>query len=852
MPMCLRIRELRRYVASDQLCGCAPRYDMPELPVTKSETAVRWLLAAFLAVAPSAHAQTPADSALRSVPRFKLEYSGLSASGVARAGAFLGDIGRRAALLGEETGAVDVWVWPDRLVAGLRLAFETSGHEEVIEASAVARTASARPEAATVVYEHPAFTVRQHLFVPLDEAGALVLLEVESDQPLEIRVRMQTDFLLTWVPERRRFLIARGIAQPYHALIGSPFATGGASSASPGVAPGELVLRVDPEAARTQYIPIIIAAGDSASATYQRLANHAPMYWTQKVSHYKRLHATLLSLDTPENRIDQAFEWSKVNLDQRLACNPDLHCGLSSAASIQSIGMSAVGDLERVRRTLAGLASQQRADGRIAGEFAPEDTPLWLLAHFQYWNASGDDAALAQHWRSIVRAFRWAAATDANDDGLMENAMATGGAAIGAMSGGLLVDIHLAGLWVAALDGTQHMARAMKDSRTLTDVRELAARAQRTLEETFWTDSTGIYGFALWPAGDTTAPQATRTDDALTVWPATPVAFGLLDAERSGRMLAEIGSSAITADWGARMLSIRDPRYDSLHYSNGVVSPFMTGFAALAHYQQHRAWAGFELVRAVARAHFDFSSGRPPELLSGASYRALDSPLPRQFLASAMLVVPVVRGLVGWQPDAPHHAAALEPHLPAEWTAMRVSNLRIGADRIEAAISREAGTYTINLRRLTSGGPIALRIAPALPLGARLERAVVNDADAPVQTEETAHDLHGVVEVQLVRDAQIEFHYTGGVEVITPVERVEVGSLSHELRVLDFRRDGREYVAVVEGLAGSTYTLQLRSEARVRSVGGSDSFEQSDERVTIDITMPEGDGFVRKRVRIRT
>jgi glycogen debranching enzyme len=824
---------------------------MPKPVVTKNKTAVRWLVVAFLAVTSSAHAQTTADSVLRGMPRFKLGYSGLSASGGARAGAFLGDIGSRAALIGEETGAIDVWIWPDQLVSELRLVFKTPAQPDAIEASTVATTASARPEAATVVYEHPVFTVRQHLFVPLDEPGALILLEVESRQPLEIQVRMRADFHLTWVADQRRFLVARDKTEPFHALIGSPFATSGASRASAGTSPAELVLRVEPVTAQTHFIPIIIAAGDSASAVYRRLVSNAPLYWAQKVTHYQRLQDEVLSLETPDKRIDQAFEWSKVNLDQRLSCI-DRHCGLSGAASIHSIGMSAVGNFEAVRRTLAWLASQQRDDGSMAGGIAPEDTPLWLRAYFQYWNASGDDDALEQHWPNLVRAFRWAAATDANDDGLMENAAAGAGiTGVPAARDSLLTDIHLAGVWVAALEGLQQMARAAKDNRTLKDAAELAARAQRTLEEAFWKDATGIYGSALRHPDETAAAQTPRSDAALTVWPVTPISFGLLDAERSDRMLTALGSSAITADWGARMLSSRDPRYDSLHYSNGVVSPFMTGFAALAHYQQHRAWAAFELVRALARAHFDFAAGRPPELLSGASYRVLAWALPNQLLGSAMFVAPVVRGLIGWEVNAPHHAAALEPHLPADWATLRVSNLPIGADRIEAAIAREAGIYTINLRRLTQGEPISLRIAPALPLGARLERVVVNDADVPVHAEETAHDHHGVAEVQLLRDAQIEFHYTGGLAVIMTPEDVAVGASSPELRVLDFRRDGREYVVVLEGTAGSTHTLHLHAEARVRAAHGSDRFEQSGARVEAQITMPAGEGFVRKTVRVR-
>src|SRR5688572_30043043 len=55
-------------------------------------------------------------------------------------------------------------------------------------------------------------------------------------------------------------------------------------------------------------------------------------------------------------------------------------------------------------------------------------------------------------------------------------------------------------------------------------------------------------------------------------------------------------------------------------------------------------------------------------------------------------------GTIGWQADAPHRAAALEPHLPAEWSTMKVENLRVGRDRIAATIAREPGVYSIQLR----------------------------------------------------------------------------------------------------------------------------------------------------------
>jgi glycogen debranching enzyme len=838
------------------------------------------------------------------IPRFRFEYSGLAAAGVARAGVYVGDQGRRAAVLGDESGSFEVWTWPLKLVRDLRLAFKIAEYDQPIEGGTVARQVVARPEGVTIVYSHATFTVRQHVFVPLDEPGAIILLEVESAQPLDVLVRMHADFNLawpgsmgggyiTWQPEQKRFLLSQGGVRNYNGFIGSPFATSGTSHPAhdaPTV-PSQFVLHFDEGTAASSFIPIVAAGGaaprDSVNAVYERLLRDAPRYWREKVVHYRRVSNELLTVETPDARINQMLEWSKVNLDQQLVCNPDLGCGLVAGfgragpgnfrpgfgwyfggdAAINSLAMDALGQFDLVRQGLQFLAQYQREDGKIAHEishaakrlpwftdypytwFHGDTTPFWMLACYEYWLASGDDAFLRAQWPNIVRAFGWSAATDANGDGLMENPAAGAGAVeVGGLGEGLLTDIYLAGVWTAALEGVAQMASAMEDGPTRTRAAQLAAKAQHTLDNAFWLEAPGIYAFALLQPD---ASKTARLNDALTVWPATAMAFGLLDAPRAGRMLKEIGSSAITADWGARMLSRAHPLYDPLHYNNGTVWPFVTGFAALAHYRYHRGWAGFDLVRDVARASFDFARGRTPELMSGAFYQALDTSVPQQFFATSMFVSPFVRGTIGWSADAPHNAAALEPHLPAEWSSLKIENLRVGRDRVEATLTREPGVYAVHLRRLTPGAVLRLRVAPALPLGARLERVVVDDRDLAVQAEESAHDVHGVAEITLVRDAQVEFHYSGGLEVMTPLEQVDVGAASRELKVLDFTREARDYVLIVEGVAATTYQLQLRSAARLRTVAGADAFDQTEERVNICVTMPTGSGFVRKTLRVR-
>ncbi|MEJ2215405.1 MAG: GH116 family glycosyl hydrolase, partial [Gemmatimonadota bacterium] len=244
--------------------------------------------------------------------------------------------------------------------------------------------------------------------------------------------------------------------------------------------------------------------------------------------------------------------------------------------------------------------------------------------------ASGDDAFLRGHWPQILKAFHWSKATDTDGDGLMENPAAGAGAIeVGGLGEALHTDVYLAGVWVSSIAGMEAMARHMGQPALADSAAALLKRADATLEKEFWLDDEGIYAFALLEGDGAAAagsrraagrPQL-RVNAALTVWPATAMAFGSLNPERSDRMLRRLSASDVTTDWGTRLLSTKHPLYQPLHYNNGAVWPFMTGFTALANYRTHRAWAGYALVRDIARTTYDFARGRNPELMSGAFYR---------------------------------------------------------------------------------------------------------------------------------------------------------------------------------------------------------------------------------------
>jgi hypothetical protein len=237
--------------------------------------------------------------------------------------------------------------------------------------------------------------------------------------------------------------------------------------------------------------------------------------------------------------------------------------------------------------------------------------------------------------------------------------------------------------------------------------------------------ATGHTGGAWFAATQAVAALARSRDDSATIARIQPLvaaaerraqehptvfgpAFGLLDADQAEAALTFMVDT-VHARW-----------------------PLATGFLALALYEYHREPEAFALLRNLAQD-------------DGSS--------------AAMFVLPLVRGLIGWDVDAPNRAIAVEPHLPAAWTSVSLTNLRAGIHDVDVSLERDAGTYRIHLTK-TTNTPLSLRLAPALPLGARVNSVTVNEADAPIQLEETQHDVHVVIEASFRREVTVEIEFT--------------------------------------------------------------------------------------------
>ena len=158
--------------------------------------------------------------------------TGLALSRSVRPWEFLSVTGMRAAILGNESGSFEAWVYPLKICRGFHLLVHLSGN--VIPAESLARTITVRPESSSVLYAADDFQIRETLIVPVHEPGAIVLLQTETSVPLEIEAVFERDFQLEWPaglggsdidwdPALRAFSM-RDEQNRFTALIGSPSA----------------------------------------------------------------------------------------------------------------------------------------------------------------------------------------------------------------------------------------------------------------------------------------------------------------------------------------------------------------------------------------------------------------------------------------------------------------------------------------------------------------------------------------------------------------------------------------------------------------------------------------------------
>jgi len=254
---------------------------------------------------------------------------------------FLPVTGMRAGLLGDESGRMEAWVYPLKILREFHLKFHTEGR--VLPAEALARTLTVRPESSTILYAGDTFKVRETFFVAVHEQGAVILLDVETEQPFEIEAAFHRDFQLewpaalgatysNWIAEERAFYFGEE-QRKFAALVGSPTAGEPQQEYQTNYSEAqESSFRLGVTAKGKERKLIVIAGSMEGQAAAEKTYRHLTWDYAdllkESAEYYRTYLVQTVSLDLPDAQIQQAYDWSRVSLLQGMVTNPFLGTGL--------------------------------------------------------------------------------------------------------------------------------------------------------------------------------------------------------------------------------------------------------------------------------------------------------------------------------------------------------------------------------------------------------------------------------------------------------------------------------------------------------------------------------------------
>jgi len=277
----------------------------------------------------------------RLIKKFDLIKNDLELSRTASANQYMDKIGLKAALMGSESGNFEMWIWQWKVLRSFDLQFFLGTSTTPILSKDIVRDISVTPEATTITFVYESFTVKEIIYIPYEEEGAIILLDVYSTTPLSIvpgfMPVMQPQWpagiggqYSIWDSKANAYLISESQRRASF-YVGSPAAKQVAAPPAHMFADSPILfkLEITPKESAEGFIPIIIAGGDgisrdSAFALYKRLLSTAENLYRKNYEYYNNLRHNTMEIISPDKKFNLAYEWGKVALNNLMVETPNL------------------------------------------------------------------------------------------------------------------------------------------------------------------------------------------------------------------------------------------------------------------------------------------------------------------------------------------------------------------------------------------------------------------------------------------------------------------------------------------------------------------------------------------------
>lgn len=269
--------------------------------------------------------------------------------------------GARGAILGEQSGVVELWQLPVKVFSDLHLKAQLDGYTVPIPMNPGAAIVSVRPGHTVLTYSFAGITVRQHMLVspavppgapplPFEDPGAIVYFEIDSVRPATLTVTLTPNLQQMWPAPQYGVPGAGWVAMADPAapkdfpggaytvatdnpaifgMIGMPRSRPGdipVYQEHPQTLPLQFVVRYDPAIDKGRLFPLLSVVAKPGernssaafSAMQQRLVQQAkdlPSIAAHIDDYYAHFFDTRLTAHTPDPRFDEALRWAELSIE---------------------------------------------------------------------------------------------------------------------------------------------------------------------------------------------------------------------------------------------------------------------------------------------------------------------------------------------------------------------------------------------------------------------------------------------------------------------------------------------------------------------------------------------------------
>jgi hypothetical protein len=259
-------------------------------------------------------------------------------------------------------------------------------------------------------------------------------------------------------------------------------------------------------------------------------------------------------------------------------------------------------------------------------------------------------------------------------------------------------------------------------------------------------------------------------------------------------------------------------------------------------YHYHHEHPAYANLRANALLALDGSPGHVTEALSGDYYQGLSTSSPHQIWSAAMVVAPVLRGMLGLSTDAQNVTLTLAPHLPTDWPGFAIHGVHVGDATMDLSYSKTPDAIELNIKN-SGAKNCTVEFEPSVSLRARVLSAEVGGHAVPFHMQSHGTDQHVITHISVPPgSAKLRIRIANDFGVSYQPQLPQLGSPSEGLRILsETWTDSRNELTIsISGSPERDYELSMSNPSEVSSVDGAELVRDG-ETAWLHITTPVAD-----------